>query len=126
MLAYILPFLFALLVWWAGTGLVLFLDQLPARTYRWSMAAASALALAAMAGLAITSNDASVAGAYIGFACGVAVFDRFSLVRFSFSAGNRKLDFRLSISEIESGGHDGHATAVDGFFEGQDFLTVKQ
>lgn len=74
MLAYILPFLFALLVWWAGTGLVLFLDQLPARTYRWSMAAASALALAAMAGLAITSNDASVAGAYIGFACGVAVW----------------------------------------------------
>lgn len=74
MLAHALPLVFALLVWWAGTGLVLFLDQLPARTYRWSMAGASALALSAMAGLAVTGDDASVSSAYIAFACGVAVW----------------------------------------------------
>lgn len=74
MLAHALPLVFALLVWWAGTGLVLFLDQLPPRTFRWSMAGASALALAAMAGLAATSDDATASGAYIAFACGVAVW----------------------------------------------------
>lgn len=91
MLALVLPFLFALLVWWAGTGLVLFLDQLPTRTYRWSMAGASVLGVAAMAGLAIVSDDTSVASAYVAFACGVAVWGWHELTFLTgYLAGPRK------------------------------------
>lgn len=33
------PALYALFVWWFSTGLIILLDNLPARTFRWSMAA---------------------------------------------------------------------------------------
>ena len=74
MTAYALPVLATLLVWWFSTGLILFLDGLPRRTFPWSMAAATALGCAALYGLVRTSGDATVAGAYLSFLCGVAVW----------------------------------------------------
>ena len=41
-----LPALHGLLIWWFSTGLILFLDGLPKRTFRWSMAAATVLLIA--------------------------------------------------------------------------------
>jgi putative photosynthetic complex assembly protein 2 len=74
MIEYGLPVAFALFVWWFSTGLILLLDGLPRRTFPWSMAAISALALVALWGLARTSDDASVAGAYLAFTCAVLVW----------------------------------------------------
>lgn len=74
MLAYAAPALFALFVWWLGTGVVLFLDNLPRRTYRWSLLAAGAVLLAALWGLIATRASTDPAAAYAAFACGVLIW----------------------------------------------------
>jgi putative photosynthetic complex assembly protein 2 len=71
MAAFALPALFALFVWWFSTGAILWLDGLPARTYRISMAGATLVLLAALWGLSASSGDASVLGAYCAFSCGL-------------------------------------------------------
>jgi putative photosynthetic complex assembly protein 2 len=66
-----LPALYALFIWWFSTGAILWLDGLPVATYRWSMLGASAMLVAALWGLAASSADASVIGAYCAFSCGL-------------------------------------------------------
>lgn len=63
-----------LFLWWFGTGAVLFLDGLPRRTFRWTLAGASLLAAAALAGLAATKDGTGVGAAHAGFAAAVAVW----------------------------------------------------
>jgi putative photosynthetic complex assembly protein 2 len=69
-----LPVLYALFVWWFSTGLILYLDGLPARTFRWSMLGATALTALALYGLAASSEGTSVGGAYLAFSCGLAIW----------------------------------------------------
>jgi putative photosynthetic complex assembly protein 2 len=66
--------LYALLIWWFSTGLILFLDGLPRATFRWSMAGATGVLGAAMYGLVASAADTSVAGAYTAFTCGVLIW----------------------------------------------------
>jgi putative photosynthetic complex assembly protein 2 len=57
----------AVAAWWLSTGVVIYLDGLPRRTFPWSMAGASLL-LGAGIGLAgAVRNDPSVSGAYLSF-----------------------------------------------------------
>ncbi len=65
---------YTLFVWWASTGAIVYLDGLPARTHRWTMAGATALLAGGLYGLAATAADASVAGAYAAFTCAVLVW----------------------------------------------------
>ncbi len=65
------PVLFGLVVWWASTVLIIFLDGLPRSTFKWSMAGATAVLAAAIWGLWASSRNATPAGAYAAFACGV-------------------------------------------------------
>jgi len=71
---YLFPALHGLLIWWFSTGLILFLDGLPRRTFRWSMAAATAVLIGALYELVISANDTSATGAYTAFTCGVLVW----------------------------------------------------
>ncbi len=71
MLFYGQAVLFALFVWYFSTGVILYLDGLPARTFRWSMTGVTLVAAASIYGLFAARDDASVAGAYLGFTCGV-------------------------------------------------------
>lgn len=71
MLSHALPVIFALFVWWFSTGVILYLDLLPRRTFRWSMAGATAIAGAALYGLWLSRADTSAAGAYTAFTCGL-------------------------------------------------------
>lgn len=66
-----IPALFALFVWWFSTGIIMYLDGLPRRTFRWSMLGATLLLLAAFAGLALTRDQTSPRGAYLAFTCGL-------------------------------------------------------
>jgi putative photosynthetic complex assembly protein 2 len=66
--------LFALFVWWFSTGAILFLDGLPRRTFKYSMAGATVLAVAALWGLRLSAGDATPHGAFISFACGLSVW----------------------------------------------------
>ena len=69
-----LPVLAALFAWWFATGAILYLDGLPRSTYRHSMMSASLLALPALLGLALTSQSATPAGAYLAFVCALVVW----------------------------------------------------
>ena len=67
MAAYLWPVLFALFVWWFSTGAIIFLNFLPPRTFRWSLAAATGVLACAVYGLAVSAADTSLAGTYIAF-----------------------------------------------------------
>ncbi len=69
MLQHGLPALYAVFIWWFSTGLILHLDGLRRETFRTSMAGATVVLLAALSGLWWVADDASVAGAYLGFTC---------------------------------------------------------
>lgn len=74
MTLYLLPVGFALFVWWFSTGLIIFLDHLPQRTFRWSLLAASVLCGFAFHNLSLISDDTSVSSAYAGFVCALVVW----------------------------------------------------
>jgi len=74
MSAYVYAAVFAMVLWWFSTGIIMFLDNLPRHTFRWSMAGATALMLAAVFVLGLSVNDPSVQGAYLGFAAALLIW----------------------------------------------------
>lgn len=66
--------LFATVLWWMATGIILYLDGLPARTHAASLAGATLLAALALAGVAACLDRQTVAGAYCAFACAIALW----------------------------------------------------
>jgi putative photosynthetic complex assembly protein 2 len=71
MSAYAPPIVATLLMWWASTGVILYLDGLSRRTFAWSMAGSTGLFLLALWGMSATSGETSAASAYCAFACGL-------------------------------------------------------
>ncbi len=65
------PVLYALFVWWFSTGLIIYLDNLPQRTFRWSMLGGTAVFAVSLYRLYATADDTSVTGAYGAFTYGV-------------------------------------------------------
>jgi putative photosynthetic complex assembly protein 2 len=74
MTRYLFPTLFALALWWASTGAIIFLYRLPRGTYRLSFAGMTAVLAACLAGLYATRDDTTAAGAYLAFTCGTLVW----------------------------------------------------
>jgi putative photosynthetic complex assembly protein 2 len=68
---YGLPVLYTLFLWWFSTGVIIFLDGLPRRTFGWTFAGASLLFVLSLGGLHAEVNDLSRAGAYCSFTGGV-------------------------------------------------------
>lgn len=71
---YAAPVACALFVWWFATGAILYLVRRPPSTFRWSLLAAGAVAVAALAGLFATRDQTTAAAAYLAFGCGVALW----------------------------------------------------
>jgi putative photosynthetic complex assembly protein 2 len=69
-----IPVLLTLFIWWFSTGVILYLDGLPKRTYRWSFLGTSVIAVAAFAGLIATRDISSVSAAYIAFTCAILIW----------------------------------------------------
>jgi putative photosynthetic complex assembly protein 2 len=65
---------FALALWWAGTGAVLWLSRRPPAGRPWAMAAASLAAVVASAALVLTRDVATPAAAFAAFAAAVALW----------------------------------------------------
>ena len=65
---------YAVLVWWFTTGIILYLDGLPPRTFRWSMSAATGILVIAAYVLHSGASDVSVNGAYRAFSCAILVW----------------------------------------------------
>ncbi len=74
MVEYLLPALFALFLWWFSTGVVIYLDNLPVRTFRWSMLGGTVGLVVGLYGVAATSGDTSVSGAYLAFTSALLVW----------------------------------------------------
>jgi putative photosynthetic complex assembly protein 2 len=71
---FLLPALFALFIWWFGTGVVMLLDGLPRDTFRWSLATSTLIAVGSLLCIERAADNESVAGAYAGFTCAVLVW----------------------------------------------------
>jgi putative photosynthetic complex assembly protein 2 len=71
MSAYAPPIVATLLLWWASTGLILYLDGLSRRSFPWSMTGATAGFLLALWGMVATGGTTSAASAYCAFCCGL-------------------------------------------------------
>jgi len=69
-----LAILYALFIWWFSTGLILYLDGLPRRTFGWSMIVMSVIAAGALYGLTVVGSDTSLTGAYLSFTCGLLIW----------------------------------------------------
>jgi putative photosynthetic complex assembly protein 2 len=69
-----LPPLFALFVWWFGTGVVMLLDGMPRDTHRLSLAISTLIAVGALVCIARSAANTAVAGAYAAFTCAVLVW----------------------------------------------------
>lgn len=59
--------LFAVVCWWFGTGIILWLDRLPSASFRWSMLAWTFLLGLSFWGVATSMKSVSDANAYLGF-----------------------------------------------------------
>lgn len=62
------------LLWFVSTGAIIWLDNLPRRTFPYSMAGAGLLAIVSLFGVIATSGDPSAAAAYWAFACATAIW----------------------------------------------------
>lgn len=69
-----LPVLYTLFAWWFSTGVILYLDGLPRRTFPLTLQVATLMLGAALYALVHTRNDTSVAGAYCAFTCALLVW----------------------------------------------------
>ncbi len=65
---------YAILLWWGSTGVILYLDGLPKRTFRWSLWGTGALALAGVAGFAFSTSQATPLAAAIAFTSALAIW----------------------------------------------------
>jgi len=70
----LVPIVFAIFIWWFSTGVVILLDGLPHRTFRWSLVISSAVAVGAIMGLAHTASQTTVSGAYCAFTCALLLW----------------------------------------------------
>lgn len=105
-----LPVLYALFLWWFSTGLILYLDGLPQRSFRWSMLACTGVALLSLWGLAATRDDTSVLGAYAAFTYGLLIWGWHEM---SFLMGYVTGPRRVPCPEgCQGWRHLGHATAA--------------
>ena len=71
MTEYLFPALFALVVWWASTVLIIYLDGLPQKTFKYSMIGATIIFGLSLWGLKWSAEDASISGAYWAFTFGL-------------------------------------------------------
>jgi putative photosynthetic complex assembly protein 2 len=112
---YAQPALFALFLWWFSTGVILYLDRLPTHTFKWSLAGAFLILVASLWGLHHSSTDTTVAGAYIGFTCGLMIW-AWQEISFYTGAvtGPRKITCEKGCSGWR---HFGHAIEANLFHE---------
>jgi putative photosynthetic complex assembly protein 2 len=68
------PMLFVGLLWFVSTGAIIWLDNLPRRTFRWSMAGAGMLAGIGIWAAIASAADTSAIGAYVAFAAATAIW----------------------------------------------------
>lgn len=67
MAAHAVPALYAVVIWWFSTGLIILLDHRPRATHPWSMAGGTLVLAGALWAIGASAADTSEAGAYTAF-----------------------------------------------------------
>ena len=115
MIAYVGPALFALFVWWASTVAIIYLDNLPRPTFKWSMLGATVVFAVSLYGLAASSRDTSTAGAYWAFTWGLLAWGWQEMSFYmGFVTGSRKQPCREDCGGF---GHFVHAVQTSLYHE---------
>jgi len=73
-MSFLWPFLFTIFAWWFSTGVILYLDGLSPKTFKWTFAGATVVCVAALVGLAVSASQTTVASAYCAFSCALLVW----------------------------------------------------
>ena len=108
---YAIPIAYALCLWWFATGLIFYLDQLPVRTFRWSMAGATAVLTLSLYVIWSSSEDTSLWGSYAAFTAGVLAWGWQEISLYTgFVTGPRKQHCEKGCSGWR---HFGHAIGVN-------------
>ena len=71
---WISPLIFTIFIWWFSTGLILKVHSLPKRFFKSIFVASIAVLLLAFWGLSISSQQATIAGAYCSFTCAIIIW----------------------------------------------------
>ena len=74
MLHHVVPALHSCLIWWFGTCLVLLLDGFPRGTFRWSMAGATVMLLAALYALKVSAAETTTSSVYTAFTAAIVIW----------------------------------------------------
>ena len=69
-------------MWWFSTGVILYLNGLPRRTYPVSLFAATALMIALVGLIYLVRDRHDLWGAYLGFTAGVLIWGWLEMVYF--------------------------------------------
>ena len=89
-------------VWWFSTAVIILLDNLPRRTFRWSMAAGSCLFAVSLWRLAGSAHDTSIAGVYGAFTYAVLAWGWQEMSFFmGFVTGPRRTGARMGATAGE-------------------------
>lgn len=108
---YVLPIAYALCLWWFSTGLIFYLDQLPVRTFRWSMAGATGVLLVSLYVIWSGGADTSLWGVYAGFTAGVLAWGWQEISLYTgYVTGPRK---HRCVAGCSGWRHFGHAIGVN-------------
>jgi putative photosynthetic complex assembly protein 2 len=93
---------YAAFCWWFGTGLILWLDRLPARTFRLSMAVWSVFGALSFWGVAVSMQSVSIFSAYLGFGSVIVMWGWHELAFLTGSiTGPRRVDLEPGVVGIE-------------------------
>jgi putative photosynthetic complex assembly protein 2 len=68
------PIAGAVLLWWASTGVILYLDGLPKRTFKWSLLALSLIGFSAVLATVFVRGETTAATAYVAFCSGLLIW----------------------------------------------------
>ncbi|MBU3561755.1 MAG: DUF3623 domain-containing protein [Rhodoferax sp.] len=71
---WISPLIFTVFIWWFSTGLILKVHSLPKRFFKSIFIASIGVLLLAFWGLSISSQQATIAGAYCSFTCAIIIW----------------------------------------------------
>lgn len=66
--------LFTVLVWWFSTGVILYLNGMPPRSFKWTMAVSTVVLVFGLWGISAASQHAEPWAAYCAFSCAVLVW----------------------------------------------------
>lgn len=71
---YVIPVIYALFAWWFSTGVIIYLDGLPAHTLIPSFAFLTLLLFLALVGVHSSRADTGMHGAYLAFSCAIVAW----------------------------------------------------